>query len=54
MRQVSPQKRKKMQKKAHEDPNLTPERKSIAFDLLVDFMVQTELPSQLAGSRKSR
>jgi len=45
VRQVSPKKRKHMKHHGEEEPVLTPERKAIAFDLLVDFMVQTELPS---------
>ena len=49
VRQVSPKKRKHMKHHGEEEPVLTPERKAIAFDLLVDFMVQTELPSIVGG-----
>ena len=53
VRHVSPKKRKQMKRKGSEgDPSMTPDREAIAFDLLIDFMVQTELPSVLNGSRR--
>ena len=55
VRHVSPKKRRKAKEetKSEEDKQVVAERSAIAFDLLVDFMVQTELPSQLDGSRIS-
>ena len=61
VRHVSPKKRKQMRRNNTEaggssgssgESVLTPERHATAFDLLIDFMVQTELPSTLKGSRR--